>query len=87
MKAVFHVIHERLEAFTGKRGRVEQVIISLLDLDEQPMMNTVDYVLDEGEKEMHAGKLKGKQVEVAIHDVRVNFGGRVRVMGRLLSVA
>lgn len=86
MRATFQVIYERVEAFTGKRGKVEQRILSLLDLDAHPLLNTVDYVLSEDEKTKLAGKCVGKKIELAIAEATIAFGGRLRLKGGILAV-
>jgi len=87
MTGRFQVIGERVESFTGKRGKVEQHIVSLLDQDKNAMLNTVDYVLSEEEKSKHSGKCVGKIVELAITAATVLFGGRLRLSGRILAVS
>lgn len=48
MKAKAHIVSERRDSYTGKRGKVEQVIVSCLDLDpSHAFLNTFDYVLGE----------------------------------------
>jgi hypothetical protein len=86
MKALFQVINERTDAFVGKRGRIENQVVSLLDQDEHAMINTLDYTLSEDEKVRHSGKLVGKRVHLAITDARTDFGGRLRLQGRILEV-
>jgi hypothetical protein len=86
MKALFQVINERTDAFMGKRGKVENQVVSLLDLDEHAMLNTLDYPLSEDEKSKHSGKLVGKRVFLAITDAKTDFGGRLRLHGKILEV-
>lgn len=87
MKATFQVLHERIEAFTGKRGRVEQRVLALLDLDpEHPLLNTVDFLLGEEDRKLHANSLMGRQVQIGVNNVQPAFGGRLRIQGRLLTV-
>ncbi len=87
MRAAFQIISERVEAFTGRRGKVEQRIITLLDLDSHPLINTVDYVLSEEEKAKYSGKCQGKKVELSINDATVAFGNRLRLKGQILSMS
>ena len=86
MKALFQVINERTDSFVGKRGKVENQVVSLLDQDEHAMINTLDYHLNEDEKFKLSGKLVGKRVQLAITDARTDFGGRLRLQGRILEV-
>jgi hypothetical protein len=87
MTGEFHIIYERVESFTGKRGKVEQRIVTLLDQDLNPLLNTVDYVLSEDEKSKYPNKCTGKKIELAVSDIRMAFGGRLRLQGRILKVA
>ncbi len=70
----------------GKRGKVENQVISILDQDEHAMLNTLDYPLSEEEKAKHSGKLVGKRVQVAVTDAKTDFGGRLRLHGKILDV-
>ena len=47
------------------------------------MRNTFDYEVNEDEQEKFAGKATGKIIEIAISEIRVGFGGRVRFKGQL----
>ena len=87
MKGKFQIISERLESFTGKKGKVVQHILALLDLDPEPLINTVDYVLSEDEQTKYSGKTQGKRIELAIHAVLPAYGGRLRLQGVILSLA
>lgn len=87
MRAKFQIVNERIESFTGKRGKVEQRVISLLDIDADPMLNTVDYVLADDDKPKFTGRSIGRTVEIAIHNFTLTFGGRLRLQGPLLSVS
>lgn len=86
MRGTFQSISERLNTFQGKRGPVNQQILSLLDLDEFAFLNTLDYVLNEEEKTKYSGKLVGKRVSIAFTDAKTNFGGRLVLAGRILEV-
>lgn len=87
MKATVQIINERAESFTGKRGRVDQKVLSLLDLEpEVAFLNTFDYVLSQEEAEKHSGKLAGKRVELGIQGFAATFGGRFKAQGRILKV-
>lgn len=86
MKGTFQVINERTDAFVGKRGKVENQVVSLLDMDEHAMLNTLDYPLNDDEKSKHSGKLVGKKVTLAITNAKTDFGGRLRLQGRILEV-
>jgi len=86
MTGKFQVISERLDAYTGKRGRVEQRLLALLDLGDPPLVNTVDYALTKDEEAKYPKDLKGKTVTLSVTDVRPAFGGRLRLFGGLQSV-
>lgn len=87
MKTTAQVINERAESFTGKRGRVDQKVLSLLDLDpDVSFLNTFDYVLSAEEGEKHSGKLNGKRIELGIQNFAAAFGGRFKAQGRILKV-
>ena len=86
MKGTFQPISERLDSFQGKRGVVNRQILSLLDLDDSPFLNTVDYVFPEEEKIKYSGKLIGKRVSIAFTDAKTNFSGRLTLSGRILEV-
>jgi hypothetical protein len=87
MTGKFQVISERLNSFESKkRGRIEQKILALLDLDDKcPLINTVDYVLSEDEEKEYAGKSRGKTVHIGIEETKVDFGGRTILKGRIIK--
>lgn len=85
MKVRFQVINERTESFMGKRGKVENQMLSLLDLDEPALLNTLDYPLSDEEKSKFSGKLVGKQIVLGITDAKTDFGGRLRLHGKILE--
>lgn len=87
MTGKFQIISERLESYAGKKGKVEQHILSLLDLDPKPLINTVDYVLNEEEQTKYSGKTQGKRIELAIHGVLPAYGGRLRLQGAIINLA
>jgi hypothetical protein len=87
MQARVQIISERRESFTGKRGKVEQTILSCLDVDgSHPFINTFDLVLNEEEAKQHGGKLVGKMVQLGIIGFEPAFGGRLRAKGQIVSV-
>ena len=86
MKLTGQVINERTDSFIGKRGKVENQVVSVLDQDEHAMINTLDYALSEEEKSKHSGKLVGKRVQLAVTDAKTDFGGRLRLHGKILEV-
>jgi hypothetical protein len=87
MKAQVQVINERAESFTGKRGKVDQTILSCLDLDAaNPFLNTFDYVMSEDEIKKHGGKIQGKKIELGVTNFEPAFGGRLRARGHILAV-
>ena len=87
MTGKFQVISERLNSFESKkRGRIEQKILALLDLDDKcPLINTVDYVLSEDEEKEYAGKSRGKTVHIGIAETKVDFSGRTILNGRIIK--
>ena len=88
MQATVQIISERLDSYTGKKGRVEQHIVACLDLDgTHPLINTFDYVLGEEEVKKHSGKIQGKKVQLGIIGFEPAFGGRMRAKGQLLGVS
>ena len=88
MKANAQVINERAESYVGKRGKVDQTILSLLDLDTvHPFLNTFDYVMSEEEAKKHSGKIQGKRVELGVTNFEPAFGGRLRARGHIVTVA
>ncbi|HEY2712256.1 MAG TPA: hypothetical protein VGI60_07060 [Chthoniobacterales bacterium] len=87
MQAKAQIISERSESYTGKRGRVDQTILSCLDLDgSHPFINTFDLVLNEEEAKQHGGKLVGKTVQLGIMSFEPAFGGRLRAKGQILGL-
>lgn len=81
------VISERLNSFTGKRGRVQEHILACLDLTpEHPFINTFDYALNAEEVEKHKGQLTGKKLRLAVTNMRPEFGGRLRFQGSILKI-
>ncbi len=87
MQVKVQVVSEREESFAGKRGKVEQHILSCLDLDpNQPFLNTFDYLMSDEETKQHFGKLRGKTVNLGVINFEPAFGGRMRGRGKLVSV-
>ena len=87
MQIKAQIINERNESYTGKRGKVEQTILSCLDLDgTHPFINTFDFVFNENEAKQHGGKLVGKTVQLGIISFEPAFGGRLRAKGQIVSV-
>jgi hypothetical protein len=87
MQVKAQVVNEREESFVGKRGKVEQHILSCLDLDtNHPFLNTFDYLMSDEETKQHFGKLRGKTVNLGIINFEPAFGGRTRGRGKLVSV-
>jgi hypothetical protein len=87
MRANVQVINERTDSYTGKKGKVTQRVLSLLDTDaEHAFLNTFDYVLNEEEGQKHSGKLQGKRLELAITNMEPAFGGRVRARGTIVKL-
>ena len=88
MQVKAQIVNEREDSFVGKRGKIEQRILSCLDLDpNQPFLNTFDYLMSDEEAKQHFGKLRGKIVNLGIISFEPTFGGRTRGRGKLVSVA
>jgi hypothetical protein len=80
------VINERTDSFQGKCGRVENQVFSLPDMHEHPMLDTVDYGPSDDENAKHSGQLVGRRVLVAVADAKTDFGGWLRLRGRIVDV-
>ena len=88
MKSTTEILDQVVESFTGKRGKVEQNILVLVDREPAGRLrNTFDYVMTEDEIKKHTGKLTGKKCEVAINDIQPAFGGRLRMRGQILALS
>ena len=86
MKAKVQIVSERKDSYVGKKGKVDQVIVSCLDLDgSHAFLNTFDYILGEEEVKKHAGKIQGKQIELGIRNFEPSFGNRLRARGEILG--
>lgn len=87
MKTTVQVINDRTDSYTGKKGKVTQRVLSLLDVDpDYAFLNTFDYVLSEEEAQKHTGKLQGKRVELGIMNMEPSFGGRLRARGAIVKI-
>lgn len=88
MQVKAQIVSVRLNSFTGKRGKVEQVEASCLEVDcPTPFLNTFDFILPEVTKVEEAQKFMGKVVTLGLINCRASFGGRFRFEGTLLNVA
>lgn len=78
---------ERAESFTGKKGLVNQVMLTCQDIDPSGvrLANTFDYALSDEEKQKYAGKLLDREAFIGIHDL-LPFGGRLRARGKITEV-
>ncbi len=65
---------------------MEQDTLLLLDRDATPMTSLIDYILSEDERSKYTGELRGKVLQLAVEDVRVGFGNRIRFGGRVLAL-
>lgn len=87
MKLKAQIVNERRESFVAKRGKVEQVIFSCLDLDgTHALVNTFDYVATEEEATKLSGKAHGKRVDFGIISFEPAFGNRLRAKGEILKL-
>jgi hypothetical protein len=88
MKVITEVLDHVVESYTGKRGKVEQTVLVLVDPEPVGRLrNTFDYLVTEEEAKKHSTKLTGKKCELAVTDIQPSFGGRLRMRGQILSVA
>jgi len=79
-------LEERPGQYQGKTGLVKSQLASLADMSEGTRLtHTIEYSLTEAEKADWAGKLRGKTVEVGVHEF-TQFGGKIRARGHLISV-
>jgi hypothetical protein len=91
MRMVCEVVGEESGEYTGQRGLVKFVQLSLSDKDpvrESRMINTFDIRLSTQEdKDKYAGKLLDKLVVVDVRDVEI-YNARLRVKtGRIIGLA
>jgi len=76
---------ERTESFTGKRGLISQVMLTVMETGKGTRLTQViDYPLSDDEKLAHAGRMLDKTVTLGIREINM-FGGRVRVRGELID--
>ena len=78
------ILEELVESFIGKHG--PKTVPLWVCLDRSPggaLRNAFDYEVNPDEQEKFAGKATGKTIEIAISEIRVGFGGRVRFKGQL----
>ena len=81
------VLSERANEYTGKKGKVEQTILSCIDRSpDHAFVNTFDYLLTPEEREKYRGKLGGKRVTLGLINARPEFGGRLRFDGSLVKI-
>jgi hypothetical protein len=65
---------------------VKSQLVTLVDMSEgSRLTHTLEYSLSEDEKEKFAGKLRGRNVTVDVHEFTA-FGGRIRCRGKLRNV-
>lgn len=85
------VIAVSQDSYQGKRGMVQQQILTLLDRGPSPRMkSTVDLLLTDEQKTKlpaHDGELVGMELELAITEIGQAFGGRSRIKGEILKFA
>lgn len=85
MKVKAQVVSERVDVYQGKRGQVQQRIVSLLEVEKDfRFLNTFDYVMTEDEAKKFGGTLQDKVVGVGIVSMEPAFGGRMRAKGGLI---
>jgi hypothetical protein len=89
MKLEAMVVGERPNSYDSKkRGPVTERILMLQDLDERKtFVNTVDFVLPEEDAKRYSKEdLLGKRVTIHFGQMRVDFGGRFKLLGELLPL-
>lgn len=87
MVGPFLVVGERFEQFQSKAGLKRVRRISLLDLSEHALINTVDWEPSEVDaaKLPEAGKIKNKQLVLGVTNVQAAFGGRYAITAELVQ--
>jgi len=86
MKADCTVIAENLNTYEGKKGKVNQQRLTLLDNDpDARFLNTFDYDMSDEEKAKYTGKITGRTIRLGVQDMQP-FGGRLKARGRILEV-
>ena len=87
MNAKILVTEETVDRYKGKNGEVEQHIVRGVEVGtEDNMAKFLDYMIGPDEVKLHFGKLKGSTLDLGLRDFRGEFGGRLRVTGRIIKV-
>lgn len=81
------VVKETKNEFTGKSGKVVQDVLVVLDETDNGLKNTMDFILDDKDKEKFGGKRIGALLSVNLSDIFPIFGGRLKLRGQVLHVA
>lgn len=82
------VMSDRPDSYTGKKGLVNQQIITAMDMSPSPaarLTQPIEYAMSDEEKPAHAGKLQDKMIILDIREL-TPFGGRLRARGAIVSV-
>ena len=88
MRITALVMSDRPDSYTGKKGLVNQQIITVMDQSPSPIQRLtqpVEYAMSDEEKPAHAGKLQDKVIELDIREI-TPFGGKLRARGAIVSV-
>jgi len=86
MKCKVQIAGVRLNTYTGKKGVVNQVLASCLEVETlTPFVNTFDFILSDVATLAEGQKLIGKVLELALVNCRADFGGRFRFEGSVVT--
>lgn len=88
MKIIGLVISDVPDSYTNQKGQlIKTQMLSIVDQEQNGtrLKQSCDYVMSEDEKEVYAGKLQDKKVEIGISEITI-FGGRPRLRGKILQV-
>jgi len=85
MVVTVQIVSVRANSFTGKRGKVEQVEASCLEVESAaPFLNTFDFILPDITKLEDAKKFEGKRLVLGLVNCRASFANRFRFEGTIL---
>jgi len=85
MQVKVQIVSVRANTFTGKRGKIEQVEASCLEVQcETPFLNTFDFILPDITQLADGQKFVGKTVTLGLINCRASFGGRFRFEGSII---
>jgi len=81
------VTAERSDSYEGKKGKVNQQLLTCCDVGKTPerLQQLLEYGLTDIEKASHAGKLEGKTIILSVRELKP-FGAVLRARGQIVSV-